>query len=54
MKEVHPLELCLAAGKQVAVNNLGRNRNINKSTIENYINIPVHSLSGTVRNKDER
>ena len=54
MKEVHLLELCLAVGKQVAVNNLGRNKNINKSTIKNYTNIPVHSLSGTVRNKDER
>ena len=36
MKEVHPLELRLAVGKQVAVNNLGRNENINKGTIENY------------------
>ena len=26
IKEVHPLELCLAVGKQVAVNNLGRNK----------------------------
>ena len=26
MKEVHPLELRLAVGKQVAVNNLGRNK----------------------------
>ena len=26
MKEVYPLELRLAVGKQVAVNNLGRNK----------------------------